>query len=49
MGLINELFAPGTLLERASEALVDTMMGEADYREGVRALTEKQPLKWGSR
>ncbi len=33
----------------ASETLVDTMMGEEDYREAVRAFTEKRPPAWGPR
>ncbi len=33
---------------RESEALLDSMMGEADYREGVRAFVEKRPPDWPS-
>jgi len=32
-----------------SEALVDEMMGEADYREGVAAFVEKRPPRWHGR
>jgi enoyl-CoA hydratase/carnithine racemase len=31
---------------RDSEALIDEMMKEADYREGVEAFMEKRPPKW---
>ena len=31
-----------------SEALLNTMMGEADYKEGVRAFVEKRPPNWPS-
>ncbi len=33
---------------RESESLLNTMMGEADYREGVRAFVEKRPPAWPS-
>jgi len=31
-----------------SETLLNAMMGEADYKEGVRALLEKRPPDWPS-
>ena len=31
---------------RESEQLIDTMMAEADYREGVSAFLEKRPPRW---
>lgn len=34
---------------RDSEVLLNTMMREADYREGVRAFVEKRPPAWPSR
>lgn len=33
---------------RDSEALLDAMMKEADYKEGVAAFVEKRPPQWGS-
>ena len=33
---------------RASEALVDEMMGEPDYAEGVAAFLEKRPPRWAA-
>jgi enoyl-CoA hydratase/carnithine racemase len=33
---------------RESETLLNTMMGEADYKEGVRAFIEKRPPQWPS-
>ncbi len=34
---------------KASEALIDTMIGESDYSEGVSAFLEKRGPKWGPR
>ena len=33
---------------KESEALLNTMMGEPDYREGVAAFQEKRPPRWPS-
>jgi enoyl-CoA hydratase/carnithine racemase len=34
---------------RAFDEMANSMMGEADYREGVAAFLEKRPPKWGPR